>query len=112
MSARHIVSFVVLAAALHAVPALAVKCQGDPDSRELSYIDRACSRLVDTWKRGKSEIIVSGYAWHTPWTWTAEKRAEENELAWGGGYGRTVEESNGNTHTVFGLAFLDSHKNV
>ena len=47
-----------------------------------------------------------------PWTWTKERRDEENAWAWGGGYGRTVEEANGNTHTVFGLAFLDSHKNI
>ena len=67
---------------------------------------------MDTWKSGKNELILSGYSWHAPWTWTAELRAEENPWAWGGGYGRTVEEANGNTHTVFGLAFLDSHKNI
>jgi palmitoyl transferase len=112
VSAERVFSLAFVVGALHAAPALAVECRGDPDSSELSFLDRACSRLVDTWKRGKHEIILSGYAWHTPWTWTSEKRAEENELAWGGGYGRTVEEPNGNTHTVFGLAFLDSHKNV
>jgi hypothetical protein len=92
--------------------AQAVECSGDPDSQELSFIDRACSRLTDTWKKGKNELIFSGYSWHTPWTWTKERRDEENAWAWGGGYGRTVEEANGNTHTVFGLAFLDSHKNI
>jgi palmitoyl transferase len=111
VSASRVWTLGVVLFALHAAPVRAVECQGDPESTDLSFLDRSCSRLVDTWKRGKNEIIVSGYAWHTPWTWTAEKRAEENELAWGGGYGRTVEEPNGNTHTVFGLAFLDSHKN-
>ena len=101
----------MVAAAL-AAPAQAVECSGDPDSQELSWMDRACSRLTDTWKRGRNEFIFSGYSWHTPWTWTKERRDEENQWAWGGGYGRTVEEANGNTHTVFGLAFLDSHKNI
>ena len=101
----------LLAAAL-ADPAQAVECGGDPGSPDLSWMDRACSRLTDTWKKGRHEFIFSGYAWHAPWTWTSERRAEQNEWAWGGGYGRTVEEGNGNTHTVFGLAFLDSHKNI
>ncbi len=112
MSAKHVWSLAVVAAALHAAPVLAVECQGDPESKELSFVDRACSRLVDTWRRGKSELILSGYAWHTPWTWTKEKRDEENPYAWGGGYARTVEDADGNTHMVFGSAFLDSHKNV
>jgi palmitoyl transferase len=98
--------------ALHAAPVLAVECQGDPASKELPFLDRACSRLVDTWKQGKSEIVLSGFAWHLPFTWTAERRAELNQNAWGLGYGRTVEEPGGNTHTVFGFAFLDSHKNA
>jgi palmitoyl transferase len=97
---------------LRAGPALAVECEGNPDAAELSFLDRACSRLVDTWKRGRHEILLSGFAWHLPFTWTAERRAELNQAAWGGGYARTVEEPGGNTHTVFGLAFLDSHKNV
>jgi palmitoyl transferase len=112
VSAKHFWSLAVVVVALDVAPVLAVECQGDPKDKELSFLDRACSRLVDTWKNGKNEIILSGYSWHTPWTWTAERRAEENAYAWGGGYGRTVEEPNGNTHTVFGLAFLDSHRNV
>ena len=102
----------VIVAASLAAPAQAVECSGDPASQDLSYIDRACSRLTDTWKKGRNELILSGWSWHTPWTWTKERRDEENAGAWGGGYGRTVEEANGNTHTVFGLAFLDSHKNI
>ena len=112
MPANRFWSIAAVVAALHAGPALAVECQGDPESRELGFLDRACSRIIDTWKRGKHEIVLSGFAWHLPFTWTAERRAELNQAAWGGGYGRTVEEPNGNTHTVFGLAFLDSHENV
>ena len=57
--------------------------------QDLSFIDRACSRFTDTWKKGKNELIFSGYSWHTPWTWTKERRDEENPWAWGGGYGRS-----------------------
>ncbi len=112
MPANRLCMLAAVAATLHAAPLLAVECEGDPQSSELSFLDRACSRIVDTWNRGKHEIVLSGFAWHLPFTWTAERRAELNQNAWGIGYGRTVEESNGNTHTVFGFGFLDSHKNA
>jgi palmitoyl transferase len=92
--------------------AAAVECDGDPDSSTLSFVDRACSRLVHTWKNGNHEIMLSGFQWHLPYSYEPAKRAELNENAWGGGYARTVEEAGGNTHTVYFLAFLDSHENV
>jgi palmitoyl transferase len=73
------------------------------------WLNTGCRRLVDTYEKGDDQLIVSGYAWHTPWTWTAEKRAEENAAAWGGGWGRTVERDSGDTDTVYGLVFNDSH---
>jgi len=75
------------------------------------WVEKGCRRVADTWKDGYDEILFSGYSWHVPSTWTAERRAELNEQAWGGGYGRTVEDANGDTHTVFYGGFLDSHKN-
>ena len=75
------------------------------------WLQKGCRRIADTWDDGKDEILFSGYSYHIPATWTAERRAELNAEAWGGGYGRTVEEPNGDTHTVFYLGFLDSHRN-
>jgi len=74
------------------------------------WVNKACRRLVDTYEQGGNELLISGYSWHTPWTWTAEKRAEENENAWGLGWGRTVERENGDTDTVYALIFSDSHR--
>jgi palmitoyl transferase len=73
------------------------------------WVNSGCRRLADTYEHGGNDLILSGFAWHTPWTWTAEKRAEENQNAWGGGWGRTVERVNGDTDTVFFLVFSDSH---
>jgi len=102
----------VLAAALAifvsvgaSAPAQAAECADLWD-----WLNKACRTLVDTYDKGGNEVIVSGYTWHTPWTWTAEKRAEENSNAWGGGWARTVEHENGNTDTVFALVFSDSHE--
>jgi palmitoyl transferase len=86
------------------MPASAAECADLWD-----WLNAGCRRLVDTYERGGTDVLVSGYSWHTPWTWTAEKRAEENEYAWGGGLGRTVERENGDTDTVYFLVFNDSH---
>jgi len=86
-------------------PAQAAECADLWD-----WLNKACRRLVDTYDNGGNELLVSGYTWHTPWTWTAEKRAEENANAWGGGWARTVERENGDTDTVYALVFSDSHR--
>jgi palmitoyl transferase len=105
--------FLVAALALLApATARAMECKGDPTSASLAWYERFCSRLTDTWRRGDHDLFVSGYSWHLPFTYTKEKRDELNSDAWGGGYGRTVEEPDGDTHTVYGFAFLDSHKAV
>jgi palmitoyl transferase len=81
-----------------------------PECADLwQWLNYACRRVVDTYDNGKAELMVSGWAWHTPWTWTAEKRAEENALAWGAGLARTVEHPNGDTDIVYVLLFNDSH---
>ena len=95
-----------------ATPARAFECKGDPENLSLAWYERFCSRLTDTWNRGNHEILLSGYSWHTPWTYTKEKRDQLEEKSWGGGYGRSIEDPNGDEHTVFGLAFRDSHANA
>ena len=85
-------------------PARAAECADLWD-----WLNTACRKLADTYEHGGNELLVSGYSWHTPWTWTAEKRAEENSNAWGGGWARTVEKDNGDTDTVYVLVFADSH---
>jgi palmitoyl transferase len=87
-----------------AAPARAAEC-----SDLWEWLNTACRRLADTYNKGGNQLLVSGYAWHLPYTWTPEKRAEENELAWGGGFGRSLERENGDTDTVYALIFSDSH---
>jgi palmitoyl transferase len=91
---------------------------GSPASRAVScedfgtVLERGCRRIVDTYEHGENGILLSGYAWHLPSTWTAEKRAELNPSAWGGGFVRTVEDADGDSHSVFVLAFHDSHHHI
>jgi palmitoyl transferase len=104
---RQFARLALIAAASAAPPAWALECA---DFWE--WIDKGCRRVVDTYHNGSNQLLVSGYSWHTPWTWTAEKRAEENEFAYGAGWARAVERPNGDTDTVFFLVFADSHENA
>jgi palmitoyl transferase len=64
------------------------------------------------WDEGDNVLYLSGYAYHGRHTYTKEKIAEFNEEAWGAGFGRTLIDENGNSNSLFGLAFLDSHSDV
>jgi len=76
------------------------------------WLNLGCRHVVDTFNNGTNGMLVSGYAYHVPWSWTAERRAEENTDSWGGGWSRSVEHPDGDTETVYFLAFSDSHSEV
>jgi palmitoyl transferase len=99
--------------ATRALLAAAFLCLSAPASADCDdlwdWLNSGCRRVVDTYEQGSTDLILSGYAWHLPWTWTDEKRAEENQNAWGGGWARTVEQVNGDTDSVFVVVFNDSH---
>jgi len=67
---------------------------------------------VDTAKSGKDDLYFSGYTWHDPGTYTAEKRATLNSHAWGIGWGRHRVNADGNEDMVYALVFSDSHWNA
>jgi palmitoyl transferase len=73
------------------------------------FLGTGCRRVVSTYQEGRQGILLSGYAWHVPATWTPERRAELNENAWGGGLVRTTEDDEGDNRSVFILVFKDSH---
>jgi palmitoyl transferase len=77
-----------------------------------SLLSKPCRHLAQTYRDGDTEILLSGYGWHLPSTYTKEKRKELNEYAFGFGMGRTVEESNGDTRAVYLFGFLESHKKI
>jgi palmitoyl transferase len=76
-----------------------------------AWVEKGCRHVVDTYEQGGNALLVSGYQWHLPYDWTPERRAEENEDAWGAGWARSREHANGDTENVFFLVFQDSHRN-
>ena len=63
-------------------------------------------------REGDDVLYLSGYAYHDRGTYSRQKIDEFNETAWGGGFGRTLLDANGNSNSLFALAFLDSHEDV
>ena len=66
-------------------------------------------RILD---EGDDVLYLSGYAYHDRGTYSKEKIEGFNETAWGAGFGRTLLDANGNSNSLFALAFLDSHEDV
>jgi palmitoyl transferase len=67
-------------------------------------------RSKDALSLGRNDYYVSGLIWHAPWAYSHERRHDElNEAAWGGGFGRSVVDPNGNTHSLYATVFRDSH---
>lgn len=67
-------------------------------------------RSRDALFNGRNDLYASGVIWHAPWAYSKERRRNElNEAAWGGGFGRSVVDADGDTHSLFAIASRDSH---
>ncbi|MEO8135471.1 MAG: phospholipid:lipid A palmitoyltransferase [Betaproteobacteria bacterium] len=77
-----------------------------------SFIARPCTKGAAAWDHGGNEVILTGYAYHLRSTYTEEKLRELNERAWGVGWARSVNDPDGDQHTLFAFAFHESHGKV
>ena len=75
-----------------------------------SWARKICLRPYQTWTQGKNELYGTGYAWHNRYYYARDRLDRYNELAWGGGLGKSFYDEDGDWHGLFGMAFLDSHK--
>lgn len=104
---RAFASLTVLWGLCFAAPVQAMEC-----ADLWQWLNTGCRKVVDTYDKGNNALLVSGYAWHLPGTWTPEARAQENSNAWGGGWARSVEQADGDVDTVYFLVFSDSHEDA
>jgi palmitoyl transferase len=91
-----------------ATPVRAASCE----DLGVGWLTKGCRGLVDTYENGTSGLLLSGYAWHLPSSWTPERRAQLNSEAWGAGVIRTTEDADGDMRSVFFLVFKDSHSHA
>ncbi len=69
-------------------------------------------RLTEIWTLGQNELYVPSYAWHNRMYYTPSKIHNYNENPWGGGWGKSFYDQDGDWHGLYAFAFLDSHKNI
>ena len=94
------------------VPALAA-ITAPAASAALPFADMfrgKAAAISETMRRGDLETYVTGYAWHLPHGYQDQARARLNETTWGGGFGRTLRDEDGDRHSVFVMGFSDSHR--
>jgi len=73
---------------------------------------RLTKPLVQTWKEGNVNLIVTTYAWHNRFMYDDKKLRRYNEKAWGGGLGLSRFDEDGDSHMLFVTAFNDSWNKV
>ena len=71
-----------------------------------------CQGLHQIWFEGKNEVFIPSYAWHNRYYYSREKIGNYNENPWGLGFGKSFYDEHHNWHSLYAMAFLDSHKNV
>ena len=86
--------------------------QSETCSNWLAWFRPVCQHLHQIWDKGDNELYLSGYAWHNRYKYSADRIDSYNELAWGGGLGKSYFDEKGNWQGLYAFAFLDSHKNV
>lgn len=95
------------AALVLCLPALSHACDSLP-----SWAQSACQRLDQIWTEGGNDLYVTGYSRHNRSMYSAEKIRSFNEKAWGGGWGRSIYDEDGDWQGLYAIAFLDSHSKV
>ncbi len=79
---------------------------------EKSFWLKTQQTLKQIWTEGRGDLYVPFYAWHNRLTYTADKLPYYNELPWGMGMGKGIWDEKNNWQGLYGIVFLDSHKNV
>jgi palmitoyl transferase len=104
MKARRVLALVV------GVFSIAGPAQADWWQDTKDMLAYKCERSKDAFFDGRNDYYASGLTRHAPWAYSSERRHDElNEAAWGGGFGRSVVDANGNTHSLYAMVFRDSH---
>lgn len=70
---------------------------------------KTLGNVAETWNNSPNkELYLPVTTWHNRWTYDQERLDRYNERSWGGGYGISHFDENGNWHTICFMAFKDS----
>ncbi len=103
-SLKYVCSLLIAASTLVYIPTAQAGLVGDA-------WDAGVDEVKTVYTTGQDQLWLSGVAYHGRSTYSPEKLATLNEWAWGLGWGKTMRK-NGTHRGLFGLAMLDSHKDM
>jgi palmitoyl transferase len=85
-------------------PTFAMDC-----SNMWSGLTKACEAGNQINTEGKRDLYITGWDWHNPHRDSSHKINGYREFAYGGGIGKSRFDEYGNEHSLYGIAFANSH---
>lgn len=79
------------------------------DTSTTSWWQRAQGNMAATWQSNQYQLYLPLHTWHNRADYTSEKISGYNETPWGLGAGTYFYDSDGDWHSWYAMAFLDSH---
>jgi palmitoyl transferase len=73
------------------------------------WFQKSCIRFHQILNEGTADLYVSGYSWHNRFTYSEQRIKNYNEVAWGGGLGKSFFDEDGDWHSLAAIVFLESH---
>ncbi|MFA3761362.1 lipid IV(A) palmitoyltransferase PagP [Yersinia sp. 2544 StPb PI] len=86
--------------------------QHNPQTSNESLWQRLTSNISLTWDSPNQELYIPLNTWHNRWTYDDDKIESYNERPWGIGYGKYRYDEDNNWHSVYAMAFMDSHNQI
>lgn len=72
--------------------------------RPLEILSR---RIVQAWKSDEYDLYLPFYTWHNRLMY--DSVSKYNEHPWGGGFGRSFLDEDGDSHSLYFMGFIDSN---
>lgn len=73
------------------------------------FVDESKQTLSETWAADDYELFIPVNTWHNRHFYKREKIDEYNEQPWGLGLGKYRYDDDKDWHSLYAMAFLDSH---
>lgn len=82
------------------------------EAPEKGVWDRAKNSIIQTWDAADYELFIPVNTWHNRNYYSSEKIDSYNEKPWGLGIGKYRFDEDGDWHSLYIMAFSDSHKDI
>ena len=65
--------------------------------------------VTNVWQSDQYDLYVPFWTWHNRLTYDKEKTDKYNEKPWGAGFGKSYYDEDNDWHSLYAMAFKDSH---